>query len=720
MTTIQPSRLRTRVLCCLALLAATAPARAGDEASPDATADATSALTESVVVKGIRGGDDAPVTRTTIDRATLEQQSIGQELPFLLSTTPSLTLYEADSGTGSGYAYMSLRGVQHNRLNFTFDGVPLNEPEDSWFYFADLGNIAGSLQSIEIQRGVGTSTYGAAAFGGSVNMESVTPRESAGFDAQLLAGGLGTRRASAAWNSGTVLGGFRFYMRGTSHTTDGYRRNSGVDQESVFFGAVREWADSALKVSGFAGSERSQLAFYASDEATLEQDPRNNPLTPEERDRFKEYMLQATWTRRTGPRSTVALQAYYHGAGGWYRIRDYYAPEVLQEYGLHWGFFGGSVNWHRTAGNTSLTLGANAVDDRSRHTRDVEGGGRDYLNNGYKTDASAFAKGEWRRGAWTLFADVQVRHPRFRYAGREGSGAGLTGTASWTFVNPKIGARYAAGPGLSLYASAGRTSREPQRADLLAGQDNADVLPDFRAVRPEKVVDVETGLDWNRPGLSLHANVYAMEFRDEFALTGELSEIGLPVRRNVDRSSRRGLEIDARWDVTPHVRATLAANASRNRIRTWTQFYDEYDQDGNFVGSGTYARTFRDVEPLLTPTFSGALGLEVVPVRGLTLGASARHVASSYLDNTNAAGLEAPSYTLVGLHGAWDVGAGRWGKATLRLQVDNALDARRAWPGGYSYLYVTHAADGPDTLGGTPYYYPLAGRTVFVGVDLSL
>lgn len=720
MNTMFVWRLRTRVLVGLTLLLATASAHAGDDASADVSGDATPALTESVVVKGIRGGDDAPVTRTTLDRATLEQQSTGQELPFLLSTTPSLNLYEADSGTGSGYAYMSLRGVQHNRLNFTFDGVPLNEPEDSWFYFADLGNIAGSLQSIEIQRGVGTSTYGAAAFGGSVNMESVTPRETPGFDAQLLAGGLGTRRASAAWNSGAVLGGFRFYLRGSAHTTDGYRRNSGVDQESVFFGAVREWTDSALKISGFAGNERSQLAFYATDKDTLEQDPRNNPLTPEERDRFREYMIQATWTRRTGPQSTLALQAYYHGAGGWYRIRDAYAPDVLQEYGLHWGFAGGSVNWQRTAGRTTITLGANAVDDQSRHTRDVVDGGRDYLNNGYKTDASAFAKGEWRTGPWTLFADAQVRHPRFRYAGREGAGAGLSGAVAWTFFNPKVGARYAVGPELTLYASAGRTSREPQRSDLLAGQDNADALPDFRAVKPEKVVDVETGFDWNRPGLKLHANVYAMEFRDEFALTGELSEIGLPVRRNVDRSARRGLEVDARWDVTPHVRATLAANVSRNRIRTWTQYYDEYDQDGNFVGTGTYARTFHDVEPLLTPTFSGTLGLEVAPVRGLTLGAAARHVASSYLDNTNAAGLEAPSYTLVGLHGRWEMGAGRWGKAALRLQVDNALDAKRAWPGGYSYLYVTHQAEGPDALGGTPYYFPLAGRTVFVGVDLSL
>jgi iron complex outermembrane receptor protein len=192
----------------------------------------------------------------------------------------------------------------------------------------------------------------------------------------------------------------------------------------------------------------------------------------------------------------------------------------------------------------------------------VVDGTREYANSGFKNELSGFAKLGWDRGRWHLYGDAQVRSARFRYEGDL-----PIGSVDWTFFNPKLGARFDLGSGLSVYASVGRTAREPARADMFSGQDNPTIVYDLEAVRPESVVDFEAGLDYRRPGLTLLADVYAMEFRNEIALTGELSEIGLPLRRNVDRSHRRGLELDATWQAVPKLRLTAAANVSFNRIR---------------------------------------------------------------------------------------------------------------------------------------------------------
>jgi iron complex outermembrane receptor protein len=289
----------------------------------------------------------------------------------------------------------------------------------------------------------------------------------------------------------------------------------------------------------------------------------------------------------------------------------------------------------------------------------------------------------------------------------------------WTFFNPKLGARFDLGSGLSAYASLGKTTREPARADLFSGEDNPTVQYDLRAVKPERVVDFELGLNYARPGLTLQADVYAMEFHNEIALTGELSEIGLPLRRNVDRSHRRGLELDAAWQAWPKLRLTASANVSFNRIQTWTQFYDAYDEAGSYLDS--VPRTFNDVKPLLTPGAIAHLGVDFTPRPWLLVGASGRYVAKSYLDNTNVEALATPGF--FDLDATLSVGLEGWikaGRPRLRLQVNNVLDNERIWPSGYSYLFLTRGASGTETLQGIPYYYPLATRSVLVLLDLSL
>jgi iron complex outermembrane receptor protein len=186
----------------------------------------------------------------------------------------------------------------------------------------------------------------------------------------------------------------------------------------------------------------------------------------------------------------------------------------------------------------------------------------------------------------------------------------------------------------------------------------------------------------------------------------------------VDKSFRRGIELEAGWQALDALRLSASVAASRNRISTWTQFYDVYDANGDFAGSTS--RTFHDVEPVATPPFLASLGAETTALPGLTVGATGRYVAASWLDNTNAEGLAAPR--TFALDATLVVDLARWipaGKPRLKLQVNNVLDNRRLWPRGYSYLYANRDASGAETLAGTPYYYALATRSAYVSLDLG-
>src|ERR1700690_1938386 len=430
-----------RVLSVLVFVWAAAPARS-QEASPTPTPTPTPSpmphVSENVVVKALRADDVVPVTKTDIDRTELQAKNYGQEIPLLLQESPSVTGY-SETGSGQGYAYLSLRGIGETRLNMTFDGVPLNEPEDSAVYTADFANLSGNLSSVQIQRGVGTSTVGAASFAGSVNFESLDPTLSPSLDLQLGAGSFGTARASANWNSGSFGGGWRLSLRPSWQTTDGFRESSGVKQDSMYFSLIRDFETSTLRVSGFIGEERIQQAFLAVEADVLEQDLRSNPLAPQERDHFHEFLTTTQWTKALGDQASLSLQAYVVGAGGGDRLfADEDTRTDLQEYGLSWLYGGGLATYTRDFGTFHLTAGANAYGYESTHTQDeVDTGQRNYLNHGYKNEVSGFVKLLGNLGPWHPFLDTQVRFAHLTYSGDVGEAG-----RGWTFFNPKAGLRF--------------------------------------------------------------------------------------------------------------------------------------------------------------------------------------------------------------------------------------------------------------------------------------
>jgi len=704
---------------------AVARAQAPDEPEPDTQAKQTASqpapqptpspttplrVSEEVVVQAVRADERTPVTKTDVDGEEIQRVNRGQEMPFLLGPTPSVN-FQSDSGLAAGYTYFTIRGITQTRLNITLDGVPLQDPEDQALYFSDFGDFASVVDSVQVQRGVGTSSVGAASYGGSVNFASVNPSDERQLQAQVGGGSWGTGRATLAADSGLLGGAWGLYARLSGETTDGFKEHSGVDQGTVYYGATRSGARSLFKLFGFSGRERTQLAYLAADEATLATNLRANLLSPEETDRFGMDFAQAQYTRLVGSASTVMAQAYYNGAQGWFRIWD--TDHVnLQQYGLDGYFVGLVLGATHHSGRLGLNWGAHVNHFTRDHYMDVVGGSRAYLNNGKKDEYNTFLKATWDVGRTRLWGDAQVRHARFEYHGDQ-----PLGSVSWTFFNPKAGVRFDATPSVGLYASVGRMGREPARSDMLNGEDNASVPYDLHAVEPERVVDAEAGVEVKRGGFVGRADVYAMEFDNEIALTGELSEIGLPVRRNAGRSHRRGVELDLTWSLSPRWRLGATAGLSRNRIEAWTQYYDVYDASGAWVESVPVVH--RDVPPLLTPSAVLNGSVEWTPSRDLGLLVSGRWVDAAQLDNTGNRDFRTPSWFSLDAQAALSLA--RWvrrGEPRIRVQAANLLDDHRLWPSGYSYLYFDRDAAGADTLLGTRYYYPLATRAVYVTLDV--
>jgi iron complex outermembrane receptor protein len=673
-------------------------------------------FSEDVTVSAVRAPVDAPVSKSDIPRAEIDARNYGQEIPFLLDQVPSLTQY-ADSGAPVGYSYIYLRGIPQTRMNVTIDGMPINEPEDSAFYFSNFGDFANAVDSIQVQRGVGTSSVGAPSFVGSINFASAAFTDRPEAAVRMGAGSFGTERLSGVFNSGKIGHGFKLYAQAATQTSDGFKHNSGVGEKSVYLGASHETADSYFKIFGFFGREHTQQAFLAADEASLALDLRTNPLTPEERDQFDQRFVTAQFHRALRPGVEFAVQGFYNWADGWYRIRDATAePSGLFQYGLGWHNTGASTTLHATSGHADFTWGAYASTFESRHTQDIVSGPAEYVNHGYKDEFNTFAKFAWSSGRWHYIGDVQLRWARFRYAGSLD-----LGSIDWTFFNPKAGIRFDAGKGVSLFASVGRGGREPARSDMLQGEDNASVQYNLAAVQPEQVVDGEFGVNLAGRGVTAQVNGYLMSFRHEIAQTGELSEIGLPLRRNVDRSFRRGVEIDLRWHPVHALQIRHTASYSFNRIATWTQFYDVYDAEGNWMGSTS--RTLHDVPPYVTPAVLAAVSGDYTPTRGATLGVTWKYVGQSHLDNTGNPDFVAPAFTCLNMVGSFDLSrvlrAVSAAHPMLRVQVNNVLDNRRMFPNGYSYQYFVSGASPLDlTLEGTRYYYPLATRNVYIGLEL--
>ena len=658
--------------------------------TPTSRADSARKL-EGVMISAVRESA-APISQKTLSRTDIQQHYFGQDIPLVLQgATPSLTSY-AETGNYWGYSYIRLRGLDQSRINITLDGIPLNDPEDQVLYFADFPDLANSLQSIQVQRGVGTSSNGTASYAGSINMETMSlaaaPRAGT---VQVEGGSFGSRRISADYNTGQLPNHLAFYGRLSALHTDGYRYHSGVEGISGFLSGGYYGDRDILKFTATAGYMRDTMAYLAVPAADLDTNRRINPLSPQERDGFGEQLASIAYTHLLNENSSITATLYRLSAAGDYDV----LLDSLETLHLDFVSYGVTSAWSYHRNGLKLDLGFNADSYARDHYAFMHPdlGNPLYFNTSYKHDVAGFAKLGYTLGRATLFGDLQARHAEFRYS--PDVHAGISGSSiSWSFLNPKIGATYQLTGPLSIYASYGKTSREPTRTDMFAGFDNLDTssvgfVGGLNRVKPETVHDVEVGTNYRSETLDVQANLYSMDFRNEIAPIGALSYIGSPLNKNVAASYRRGIEADVTYRGIPRWILSGNATESMNRIREYTD------------SSGDVPVTYHNVEPLLTPRFLSFARAQFALTPSIDLGVQGRYQSVSFLENTSDRRYVLPESADLDASIGW-----RIGQAELLVRGNNLTNSKKYGSG--------YASDGVS------YYFVLPPRNVFVTLKVGI
>jgi len=511
---------------------------------------------QSVTVTGTRLDSKQPITNDIITADVISKEYRGQEMTYIVSKTPSVTV-SSDGGHEQGYTYFRLRGIDQTRLNFTLNGVPMNEPEDQGVYFSNIPMFAQNISSLQIQRGVGTTANGTSSYGGSLNFESKSGYEKGG-NFGLNYGSFNTALLYANYSTGLIANNkLSFFGSAGYQIYDGYKEHSGGEGYSFFLGGQYYGGKNRLKVTAFSGASSNQMAWFAVSESDIKNNPRTNYNSPDTDDNFRQSMVQLQYIREVDEDSKLTGTAYYNRLDG-----DWDAGDILNmlNFQLSSNFVGGMLNYGADWGDLRFDVGVHGNHYVRKHamskalpTRSI------YNNQGTKNSASGFIKVGYDVGRVTFLVDMESRYVTFNY-----DGLVSFRPQKWFFLNPKGGVVYNQTDNLRFYFYVGHSNREPTRTDMFGGDDD---LINFTPIKAESVIDYELGTNFTVANkLDLGLNLYLMDFTNEIILIGELGANGLPLMRTVENSYRSGIEIDATY--TPHKNVTIANTTtfSWNRI----------------------------------------------------------------------------------------------------------------------------------------------------------
>lgn len=568
---------------------------------------------ENIDVQGVRADKKTPISQKTISKEDIDLNYHSQELPLLLNNTPSITT-STDGGHNTGYVYFRLRGIDQTRINMTLDGVPLNEPEDQGAYFSNYPDFINSIESIQIQRGVGTSTNGVSSYAGSINFESPNGYKKY-TEAQIGYGSFNSYRTSIEHSTG-LNNNFSLYSRFSMFGTDGYRYHSGSEGQSFFLSGVYKLEKSLFKITAFTGRVTNGMSWMPSRYSDIEKDHRHNSNTENEHDRFKQSFVSLNY-KKFFNQSSISTTIFYNRLDGDWTLdlSNFGVDSIygLLDYILYSNFTGiiSNYNFKQKIGDNSLfrfDLGISGnLYERNHSMIELPSSVDIYNNKGKKNEASSFTKIGFDIGKLTTFVDLQIRHSNFSYNGDMNMKK-----FNWNFFNPKGGLMYNLSNDFNLYLSVGESNREPTRTDIFIGEDNPSV---YRSdIKHESVVDYEFGINLKNNILKLQANLFFMDFTNEITPTGNLGENGLPILINVDKSLRTGLETD--------ISLILFKKKSFNILltNTSTLMYSEVTADDSLFGTQLY-----------TPNFIMNQGIYLNLNKKLRVGLDARYTSKSYM-----------------------------------------------------------------------------------------
>ncbi len=713
----------------------------------------------AITVKATRAKDKSPITYTNLEKEEIERNNLGQDVPYLLRWSPSAVV-TSDAGTGIGYTGIRIRGTDPSRINVTINGVPLNDSESQGVFWVDLPDFVSSTDNIQIQRGVGTSTNGPAAFGATINLNtSVLQTEPYG---QLTGsvGSFNTRRANISFGSGLLNDHFTFDGRISRIDSDGYIDRATANLESYYLSGAYVKKNSSLRLNVFSGHEVTYQAWngvpaqFINDEnlRTYNSAGTDRPGEPHDNevDDYQQNHYQVLYNNQINRNIDLSLVGNYTRGKGFFELYKggadfgkYQLPtitigeetinssDLIERRWLDNDFYFGSaaLNFESDNQQWQMSLGTGYSLYKGDHFGEViwarnasttELNHRYYDNEGIKNDFNIFGKTNYQiTSTLNGFLDLQYRRVDYEFEGFNNDGLPVNQMVDFNFFNPKVGLSFLPSPSTTVYAYFGVANKEPNRSDF------TDTSPDSRPTH-ETLYDTEIGVkkSWNKA--ALEANMYFMTYDNQLVLTGQINDVGEYTRVNVPDSYRLGVELVGGLQITDQFDVNASVTLSDNKIASFTEFIDNWDtwaqetvlhEETNLAFSPNAI-----VNTDIRYTFLSNRNQEG------NISLLSKYVGKQFIDNTSNEHTALDAYFFSDIRLGYTLKTKFLKEIGVILLVRNIFDAKfstNAW----TYRYISEGYDGraddPHTRleQGATYnltgFYPQAGRHFLLGLNLK-
>ena len=692
------------------------------------TVQGTKQNLDEVIVKGIRAKFSSPISYSNIYKEKLKNKNLGQDLPILLNFLPSVVT-TSDAGAGIGYTGIRVRGVSPQSTNITINGIPFNDPESMGTFWVNLPDFTSSIQSLQLQRGIGTSTNGSGAFGASINILTDNISQTPYAEISSSFGSFNTRKNTIKFSTGKINDVFEFSGRFSKIDSDGYVDRAFSDLKSYFIQGTYLKGSTLIKAISFAGHEKTYQSWYGLTMDQLKENRRQNPYTYEnEIDNYKQDHYQLHWNEKINNFWSFNLGLNYtYGRGYFEQYReddniDTYGGIVSSDTNLNgektdttdlirrrwldndFYVFNSSLNFVKN--KIDLTISSSYSSYVGDHFGEViwartfssNGKIRDryYEGLGEKKDLSFFTKLLYSIDEKIEFySDLQYRNVKYNTSGTTSDLVNMVIDKSYGFFNPKIGLSYKLNPNSLLYVSYARANREPNRTDYESNPD----------IQPERLNDIEFGWRLRNKNMSLNLNSYFMLYDEQLILTGEIDDVGNPKRTNSGSSYRIGLEIENRINISElfsfETNLTLSSNKNKNIFSM---------VDGALYNYGKTNISF-------SPSFVGSNAIIYQPSEKISLSLLSKYVGKQYMGNTDQPNSILESYFVNDLNITYSLQPEKiFQSISINFLINNILN-KEYISNGYYYTYDdTWSVPGQiKTLDGAG-YYPQATRNFLAGL----
>jgi iron complex outermembrane receptor protein len=691
------------------------------------------AYLQPLEVVAVRAGENAPFAKTDLTKKDIAKNNLGQDLPFLLNQTPSVVV-NSDAGNGVGYTGIRIRGTDAARINVTLNGIPYNDAESQGTFFVDLPDFASSANSIQIQRGVGTSTNGAGAFGGTINIASNELNNNFYAATNNSLGSFNTFKNNIQFGTGLLGKHVTIDGRLSRISSDGYIDRAKSNLQSFYLSTAFVNENNSLRLNVFSGKEKTYQAWNGVAAYLLDTSRTYNPSGTEkagepydnETDNYTQTHYQLFYNHKFNPYWKGNIAAFLTRGKGYYE--QYKAQESFADYGLPdydngstvitetdmvrrlWldnYFYGTIFSLHYKKNKTQLIFGGgyNAYD--GKHYGGIKWAAvqaavptnyRWYNLTAYKKDFSVYNKWiqQWSRN-WQSFVDIQFRNIDYRINGFRNN-PGLKIKENYAFLNPKIGLTYT-NKNWQAYLSYALAGKEPNRDDFEAGN--------TQQPKAERLHDIELGVEKKGTRYTFGANIYYMYYQNQLVLTGKINDVGAYTRTNIAKSYRAGIELQGKVIITKWMNLSANITFSENKIKNFTEYLDDYDNGGQQIKN--YPKT--DIS--FSPSVIAGGSINFMPVKNAEVSLPAKYVGRQYLDNTSQKSRSLNPFYVQHIRLSYKIENKIFKATDLVLQLNNVFNTKYE-PNGYSFSYIYGG-----NLTTENFYFPMAGFNFMVGINLK-